>query len=266
MLRIAVAGASGRMGRMLIDAICAAPDLTLSAALDRAGSPSIGAPAVGDAFAGPGLAIGDDIDAAVAACDVLIDFTRPEGTLAHLGACVAQGRRIVIGTTGFDEAGRAAIAAAAERIAIVFSPNMSVGVNVMFRLVAEASRALVEGYDVEIVETHHRHKVDAPSGTAIRLGEIVAQARGRLLDDVAVRGRDGHVGPRAAGTIGFSAIRGGDVVGEHTVLWAGVGERIEVTHRAGNRTGYASGSVLAARFVATRDRGLFDMQHVLQLS
>lgn len=266
MLRIAIAGASGRMGRMLVDAICAAPDLTLSAALDRVGAPSIGTPAVGDAFAGSGLVIDDDIEAAVSASDVLIDFTRPEGTLAHLSACVAHGKRIVIGTTGFDDAGRAAIATAAERIAIVFSPNMSVGVNVMFRLVAEASRALVDGYDVEIVEAHHRHKVDAPSGTALRLGEIVAAARGRRLEDVARHGRDGQVGPRASETIGFSAVRGGDIVGEHTVLYAGVGERIEITHRAGNRAGYASGSVMAARFVAGRDHGLFDMQDVLGLS
>ncbi len=203
------------------------------------------------------------MDAALDASDVLIDFTSPDATLAHLAACRTRRGRLVIGTTGFDAAGRAAIAAAAADAAIVFSPNMSVGVNLVFKLVADATRALSTGYDIEIVEAHHRHKVDAPSGTALRLGEIAAAALGYDLDAIAVRGRDGPVGPRAAGSIGFSAIRGGDIVGDHTVLYAGAGERIEITHRAGSREGYATGSLLAARFVAQQTSGLFDMQDVL---
>jgi len=259
MMRVAVAGASGRMGRMLIDAVRAAPDMSLVAALDHAGSSMIGKPATDD------LAITSDVDAALSGSDVLIDFTRPEGTLAHLAACVAHRVKLVIGTTGFDDDGRHAIAAASERIAIVSSPNMSVGVNVVFSLIAEASKALAAGYDVEIIEAHHRHKVDSPSGTAVRMGELVAEARQQRLADVAMHGREGHVGPRAAETIGFSAIRGGDIVGDHTVLFAGIGERIEITHRASSRAGYAAGSLLAARFLATREHGLFDMQDVLGL-
>jgi 4-hydroxy-tetrahydrodipicolinate reductase len=241
MLKIAIAGASGRMGRVLIDAVTAAPDLHLAATPGR------------------------DPGQSLAGCDVLIDFTRPEGTLRQLAACVEHGVKLVIGTTGFDAAGRAAIVAAAERIAIVLSPNMSVGVNVVFKLIAEASRALTTGYDVEIIEAHHRNKVDAPSGTAVRMGEIVAAGRGLVLDDVATHGRAGHVGVRAADAIGFSAIRGGDIVGDHTVLFAGIGERIEITHKASSREGYATGSLLAARFVAERPHGLFDMQDVLGL-
>ncbi len=265
MLRIAIAGASGRMGRMLIDAVDDAPDLVLTAALDLVDAPAIGTPALGDLRRTTDLAITSDIEAAVAASDVLIDFTRPEGTLRHLAACVAHGTRLVVGTTGFDAAGRAQIAVAAERTGIVFAPNMSVGVNVVFKLVAEATRALSSGYDIEIIEAHHRHKVDAPSGTAVRMGEIAAEVLGRDLDEVAVHGRHGHVGPREATTIGFSAIRGGDIVGDHTVLYAGLGERIEITHRASSRAGYAAGSLMAARFLASRDKGLFDMQDVLGL-
>jgi 4-hydroxy-tetrahydrodipicolinate reductase len=258
MLRIAVAGASGRMGRMLIDAVREAPDATLAAALDRADSPAIGTRI-------DGTTITSDIDLALAGSDVLIDFTRPDGTLAHLRACAAHGVKAVVGTTGFDDAGLAAIEAAATRTAIVFSPNMSVGVNVLYRLIADASRALSDGYDIEIVETHHRHKVDAPSGTALRIGEIVAAATGRDFDANAVFERHGHTGARKPDSIGFSAIRGGDIVGDHTVLFAGTGERIEITHRATSRAGYAHGSLMAARFLATRDRGLFDMQDVLGL-
>ncbi len=271
MPRIAIAGASGRMGRMLIDAVDQASDLVLSAALDRDDSPVQGERASNRS--GSTVTISSDIDAALSASDVLIDFTRPEATLAHLKACAARGVKLVIGTTGFDAAGRAAIAAAAERIAIVFAPNMSVGVNVVFKLIEDATRALSGGpahqsgggYDIEIIEAHHRHKVDAPSGTAIRMGEIVADALGVRLDDVASHGRDGHVGERNPSTIGFSAIRGGDIVGDHTVLYAGIGERIEITHRASSRAGYATGSLAAARFLAHRERGLFDMQDVLGL-
>ena len=263
MLRIAIAGASGRMGRMLIDAVDEAADLALSAALDRIDSPIIGERASNrsDSI----VTISADLDDALGKSDVLIDFTRPEATLAHLDACASRGVKLVIGTTGFDAAGRAAIAAAAARTAIVFSPNMSVGVNVVFKLIEDASRALANGYDIEIIEAHHRHKVDAPSGTAVKMGEIVAGALGVSLDDVASHGRDGMVGERKPSTIGFSAIRGGDIVGDHTVLYAGIGERIEITHRASSRAGYAAGSLMAARFLAHRERGLFDMQDVLGL-
>ncbi len=263
MLRIAIAGASGRMGRMLIDAVDEASDLVLSAALDRGDSPILGAPASGRSDRA--VTISSNIDEALSGSDVLIDFTRPEATLAHLEACAARGVKLVIGTTGFDAAGRDAIAAASGRIAIVFAPNMSVGINVVFKLIEDAARALSNGYDIEIIEAHHRHKVDAPSGTAIRMGEIVADALGVKLDDVASHGREGTVGERKPSTIGFSAIRGGDIVGDHTVLYAGIGERIEITHRAGSRAGYAAGSLAAARFLVGHQRGLFDMQDVLGL-
>lgn len=253
------------MGRMLIDAVAEAPDMTLSAALDHAGSPAVGQPAVGEQGRATGVAITSDLEAALAVIDVLIDFTRPEGTLRHLIACAPHGVKLVIGTTGFDAAGRDAIAGAAARTSIVFAPNMSVGVNVVFKLVADAAAALSRGYDVEIIEAHHRHKVDAPSGTAVRMGELVATAVGRDLDDVGVYARHGDVGPRDPSTIGFSSIRGGDIVGDHTVLFAGAGERIEITHRASSRAGYATGSLLAARFLDGRERGLYDMQDVLGL-
>lgn len=265
MLRIAIAGASGRMGRMLIDAVDEAADLTLAAALDHDGSDALGRPATGERGRATDVVVTCDIDAAARTSDVLIDFTRPEGTLKHVAACVAHRCRLVIGTTGFDTGGRAAIASAAESIGIVFAPNMSVGVNVLFKLVADATRALADGYDIEIIEAHHRHKVDAPSGTAVRLGEIAARALGQDLDTVAVHGRDGITGPRDPKTIGFSAIRGGDIVGDHTVLYAGIGERIEITHRSSSRAGYAAGSLIAARFIAHREHGLFDMQDVLGL-
>jgi len=260
---IAIAGASGRMGRMLIEAVLAAPDLTLAAALDRAGSPDLGCDA--GAFLGraTGIRISADL-AALRGADVLIDFTRPEGTAAHLAACVAHGVKAVIGTTGFDAAGKAAIGAAAERVAIVFAPNMSVGVNATLRLLQLAAR-LLDDYDVEIVEAHHRHKVDAPSGTALKMGELIAAARGRTLEELAVYARAGHTGERRAGAIGFATVRGGDIVGDHTVLFAGNGERIEITHRATSRMGYATGSLRAARFLATRSRGLYDMGDVLGL-
>lgn len=264
MTRIAIAGASGRMGRMLVDAVEDAADLTLAAVLDRADSPLVGHPA------GPGakastVTVTSDVDAALATSDVLIDFTRPEATLAHLAACAAHGVRLVIGTTGFDAAGKQAIAEAATRTAVVFAPNMSVGVNVLFKLIADATRALSTGYDIEIVEAHHRHKVDAPSGTAVKMGEIVADALGVALDDVALYGREGVIGARPASTIGFSTIRGGDIVGDHTVLYAGIGERIEITHKASSRAGYAAGSLAAARFLAEKATGLYDMQDVLGL-
>jgi 4-hydroxy-tetrahydrodipicolinate reductase len=242
-LRIAVAGASGRMGRMLIEAVEAAPDCALAGTLD----------------------LGRDIAAGLADAQVLIDFTRPEGTLAHLAACRERGVKMVIGTTGFSETQKAQIAEHARHIALMLSPNMSVGVNVVLRLLDTAARALAEGYDVEIVEAHHRHKVDAPSGTALKMGEVVAAALGRDLKACAVYGREGVTGERDPGTIGFATVRGGDIVGDHTVMFCGTGERIEIAHKSSSRATYAQGALRAARFLADKPHGLFDMNDVLGL-
>ena len=264
-MKIAVAGASGRMGRMLIEAIAADPEATLAGALDIAGAPSIGSDAA--AFSGQpaGVLIESDLARGLAQSEFLIDFTRPEGTLRHLEYCAAHGIKMIIGTTGFDDAGKAAIAAAAKKTAIVFAPNMSVGVNVTLKLLQMAAQALAKGYDIEIIEAHHRHKVDAPSGTALKMGEVIAEAIGRDLKDCAVYERYGHTGERDPSTIGFSTIRGGDIVGDHTVLFAGTGERIEVTHKSSSRATYAQGSLRAVRFLAGQSRGLFDMFDVLNL-
>jgi 4-hydroxy-tetrahydrodipicolinate reductase len=242
-LRVAIAGASGRMGRMLIEAVEAAPDCTLAGTLD----------------------IGRDIAAGLANAQVLIDFTRPEGTMAHLAACRAAGVKMVIGTTGFSDAQKAGIAAASHQIAIMASPNMSVGVNVVLRLLDTAARALAEGYDIEIVEAHHRHKVDAPSGTALKMGEVVAAALGRDLKQCAVYGREGVTGERDPSTIGFATVRGGDIVGDHSVMFCGTGERIEITHRSASRATYAQGALRASRFLMDQPSGLFDMNDVLGL-
>ncbi|MFL6658772.1 MAG: 4-hydroxy-tetrahydrodipicolinate reductase [Massilia sp.] len=265
-LRIAVAGASGRMGRMLVDAIAAAPDTVLAGALDLAASPAIGSDA--GAFAGQltGVVIQSDFAAGLADADFLIDFTRPEGTLKHLAYCAEHGIKMIIGTTGFDDAGKAAIRAAAEKTAIMISPNMSVGVNVTLKLLEMAAKSLSEGYDIEIVEAHHRHKVDAPSGTALKMGEVIADALGRDLKQCAVYGREGVTGERDPSTIGFATIRGGDIVGDHTVLFAGTGERIEISHKSSSRITYAHGALRAARFLADKSTGLYDMQDVLALS
>ncbi len=246
MIRVAIAGASGRMGRMLVEAVLAAPDIELAGALDLASSPSLGRDAGEFLGRDTGVRVTDSLDEGLAGADTLIDFTRPQGTLAHLDACVARGVRMVIGTTGFDESGSKAIRDASQRIAIVFAPNMSVGVNATFKLLAMAAKILDEGYDIEVIEAHHRNKVDAPSGTALEMGRIVAAALERDFDRVAVYGREGVTGERDRSTIGFSAVRGGDIVGEHTVLFAGIGERIEITHRASSRQGYATGSLRAA--------------------
>jgi len=264
-LNVAVAGASGRMGRMLIEAVLAADDLRLAAAFDITGSPSLAQDA--GAFLGrsSGVPISIDLRAGLAASDVLIDFTRPEGTLAHLALCRELGVKAVVGTTGFDAAQRAVIAGHAEHIAIMMAPNMSVGVNVVLKLLDMAARALNEGYDIEIVEAHHRHKVDAPSGTALEMGRVVAAALGRDLTGCAVLGRHGVTGERDPSSIGFAAIRGGDIFGDHTVLFAGTGERIEITHKASSRVTWAQGSLRAARFLAGRSHGLFDMNDVLGL-
>jgi 4-hydroxy-tetrahydrodipicolinate reductase len=264
-MKIAVAGASGRMGRMLVETVQNAEDMTLSGALDAAGAPGIGTDAAAFLGAPAGVAIESDLAKGLAGADVLIDFTRPEGTLKHLDYCAANGIRMVIGTTGFDEAGKAAIAAAATKTAIVFAPNMSVGVNVTMKLLEMAARSFSHGYDIEIIEAHHRHKVDAPSGTALKMGEVIAGALGRELKDVAVYAREGVTGERDPSSIGFATIRGGDIVGDHTVLFAGIGERIEITHKSASRITYAHGSLRAARFLADKRSGLFDMQDVLGL-
>jgi 4-hydroxy-tetrahydrodipicolinate reductase len=254
------------MGRMLIEAVAAAEDLVLAGALDAPGSPAIGEDALGFLGRTSGVAVTADLRAGLADAQVLIDFTRPEGTLAHLAMCAELGVKAVIGTTGFDDAGKARIAEHAQRIAIVMAPNMSVGVNVVLRLLDVAARALSQGYDIEIIEAHHRHKVDAPSGTALKMGEVVASALGRDLKQCAVYAREGVTGERDPSTIGFATIRGGDIVGDHTVLFAGTGERIEITHRAASRAGYAQGSLRAARFLHERERGLFGMDQVLGLA
>ncbi|HHW63558.1 MAG TPA: 4-hydroxy-tetrahydrodipicolinate reductase [Rhodocyclaceae bacterium] len=264
-VRVAIAGASGRMGRMLIEAALKEEGVVLASAFDRPGTPFIGRDAGELAGAHTGVAIIDDAAAALAEADCVIDFTRPEGTLAHLALARELGKAAVIGTTGFDAAGKAAIAEIARHIPVVFAPNMAVGVNAVFRLLEVAARILSEGYDVEVIEAHHRFKVDAPSGTALRMGEVVARELGRSLDECAIYGREGHTGERKADTIGFSTIRGGDVVGDHTVLFAGIGERIEITHKSGSRMPYALGAMRAARFLRGRSNGLFDMQDVLGL-
>ncbi len=264
-MKIAIVGASGRMGRMLIESILKDSEAMLVAAIDQPGTPTLGKD-VGELVGMPcGVSVSSDVEAGIALADCLIDFTRPEGTLGHLEICRRHGVAIVIGTTGFDAAGKQAIATAATEIPVVFAPNMSVGVNVVFKLLDTASRILNEGYDIEVVEAHHRHKVDAPSGTALRLGEIVAQALGRDLKQCAVYGREGVTGERDPSTIGFATVRGGDIVGDHTVMYCGTGERVEVSHKASSRMPYALGSLRAARFLAGRKNGLFDMQDVLGL-
>ncbi len=263
-MRIAIAGASGRMGRTLIEAVLAAPNLEFTVALDHAGNAGIGRDASEFLGRASGVLVGSDLDA-LAQADCLIDFTRPQATLAHLEACQRHGVKAVIGTTGFDAAGKAAIAAAAQKTGVVFAPNMSVGVNVTLKLLEVAARTLKNDYDVEVFEIHHKHKVDAPSGTALKMGETVADALGVALADVAEWARHGDTGQRKAGSIGFSSARGGDVVGDHTVFFCGPGERIEITHRSTSRATYAEGSLRAARYLASRASGLFDMQDVLGL-
>ncbi|MBR7793148.1 4-hydroxy-tetrahydrodipicolinate reductase [Undibacterium sp. FT147W] len=265
-LKVAVAGASGRMGKMLIEAISNADDMVLAGALDVAGSTAIGTDA--GAFLGKpaGVLIESDLAKALADADFLIDFTRPEGTLKHLDYCAAHGIKMIIGTTGFDDAGKAAIAAAGQQTAIVFAPNMSVGVNVTLKLLEMAAKSFAEGYDIEIIEAHHRHKVDAPSGTALKMGEVIADALGHDLKEVGVFAREGVTGERDPSSIGFATIRGGDIVGDHTVLFAGIGERVEISHKSSSRVTYAHGSLRAARFLNDKATGLFDMYDVLGLN
>ena len=264
-LRVAIAGASGRMGRMLIEAVNASGDCLLTGALDVAASPAIDLDATAFSGRSSGVLISADIRDGLKNSRVLIDFTRPEGTLAHLAVCRELGVKLVIGTTGFSDAQKAEIADAAKDIAIVMAPNMSVGVNVTLKLLEMAAKALSTGYDIEIIEAHHRHKVDAPSGTALKMGEVIAGALGRDLKDCAVYAREGVTGERDPSSIGFATIRGGDIVGDHTVLFAGIGERIEISHKSSSRVTYAQGSLRAARFLDSQASGLFDMFDVLNL-
>lgn len=263
MTKVVIAGCSGRMGHALLDGVFSDTELVLHAAIDRESSPQIGRDA-GEQFGkASGVTIGHDIQTALQGADVLIDFTRPEPSLEYLDACVKQGVAMVIGTTGFTAEQKQTIDQASQQIPIVFAPNMSVGVTLLINLVQAAAKVLSEGYDVEIIEAHHRHKVDAPSGTALRLGEAAAEALGRNLAECAVYGREGVTGEREASAIGFATVRGGDVVGDHTVLFAGIGERVELTHKASSRATFAIGALRAAKFLQGKSSGLFDMQHVL---
>jgi len=263
--RVAIAGASGRMGRMLAQALVESADCQLAGALDVADSVHIGNDATGFLGQASGVVIKADLHAGLQHAQVLIDFTRPEGTMAHVKACREKGVKMVIGTTGFSDEQKREIQVASQDIAIVMAPNMSVGVNVTLKLLEMAAAALANDYDIEIIEAHHRHKVDAPSGTALKMGEVIAQALGRDLKQCAVFDRQGHTGARPDKAIGFSTIRGGDIVGDHTVLFAGTGERIEITHRSSSRSTYAEGSLRAVRFLAHQQHGMFDMFDVLGL-
>ena len=253
------------MGHMLIEAIAQSGDCRLAGALDVEGSPALGQDAMAWLGRSSGCAITADLAQGLSEARCLIDFTRPEGTMRHLRVCRDLGVKLVIGTTGLGEEHKAEIAEAARDIAIVLAPNMSVGVNVTLKLLEMAAKALATGYDIEIIEAHHRHKVDAPSGTALKMGEVIAGALGRDLKDCAVYAREGITGERDPSSIGFATIRGGDIVGDHTVLFAGTGERIEITHKSASRVTYAQGSLRAVRFLADKPRGLYDMFDVLGL-
>ena len=264
-MKIAIAGATGRMGKMLIEAVLNCSDAELVGALEHDSCPLVGEDA--GAFLGKktGVLITSDITQALSSAEYLIDFTRPEGTMAHVAIAQQTGSKMIIGTTGLSPLQIDSLKKASANVAIVFAPNMSVGVNATFKLLEIAAKMLNEGYDIEIIEAHHRHKVDAPSGTALKMGEVIADALGEKLDDVAVYTREGHTGERKAGSIGFATIRGGDIVGDHTVLFAGEGERIEISHKSSSRQSYAQGSLRAARFLQTQGSGLYDMQDVLGL-
>ncbi|MBJ7222810.1 MULTISPECIES: 4-hydroxy-tetrahydrodipicolinate reductase [unclassified Brenneria] len=265
-IRIAVAGAGGRMGRQLIAAVEQTEGAVLGAALERQGSSLVGADAGELAGLGKsGVAVSDSLDAIRDDFDILIDFTRPEGTLAHLAFCRQHQKAMIIGTTGFDEQGKAAIRDAAQEIGIVFAANFSVGVNVMLKLLEKAAKVMGDYTDIEIIEAHHRHKVDAPSGTALAMGETIADALGRDLKTCAVYAREGYTGERDPKSIGFATVRAGDIVGEHTAMFADIGERVEISHKASSRMTFANGAVRAAIWVKARKCGLFDMKDVLGL-
>lgn len=263
--KVVIAGVTGRMGHALLEGVFADPDLILHAAIDRPGSPQIGRDA-GEQFGkNTGVLIASDVNAALIGANVLVDFTRPEASMQYLAACQQANVKMVIGTTGFSPDEKASIQAAAKKVGIVFAPNMSVGVTLLINLVEQAAKVLAEGYDIEVVEMHHRHKVDAPSGTALRLGEAAAKGIGQDLKDCAIYAREGVTGEREAGKIGFATLRGGDVVGDHTVVLAGIGERVELTHKASSRATFALGALRAAKFLESKPNGLFDMRDVLDL-
>jgi len=264
-INIVIAGCSGRMGKALLEGVMQSDDLVLHAALEHKASPSLGKDAGELVGSSCGIKVGADVAAALKGADVLIDFTRPEGTLEHIALCQKLGVSIVVGTTGFNAQQKAQLGAAAQKIGVMFAPNMSVGVNLTFKLLEMASKVLSHGYDIEIVEAHHRHKVDAPSGTALGMGEVIARTLGRDLDKCAVYGREGITGERDPSTIGFATVRGGDIVGDHTVMFAGIGERIEITHKASSRATFALGALRAARFLKAHQAGMYDMQDVLGL-
>lgn len=264
-LKVVIAGCSGRMGHALLEGVFADVELILHGALDRADNVHLGRDA-GEQFGRvSGVEVVADIDVALNGADVLVDFTRPEASMLYLAACQKHKVKMIIGTTGFSTEEKQKIEAAAKEIAIVFAPNMSVGVTLLINLVEQAARVLNEGYDIEVVEMHHRHKVDAPSGTALRLGEAAAHGLGQDLKDCAVYAREGVTGEREAGKIGFATMRGGDVVGDHTVVLAGIGERVELTHKASSRATFALGALRAAKYLAAKDSGLYDMRDVLGL-
>ena len=265
MMKIAIAGATGRMGKMLIEAVLNCTDAELVGALEHESCSLLGEDAGGFLGKKTGVTITSDVTKALTGAEFLIDFTRPEGTMAHLAVAQKTGSKMIIGTTGLSPEQIDSLKKASAHLAIVFAPNRSGGVNATFKLLEIAAKMLNEGYDIEIIEAHHRHKVDAPSGTALRMGEVIADALGEKLDDVAVYAREGHTGERKAGSIGFATIRGGDIVGDHTVLFAGEGERIEISHKSSSRQSYAQGSLRAARFLQAQKAGLYDMQDVLGL-
>jgi len=264
-LKVVIAGCSGRMGHALLECVFADADLVLHGALDRSGNPQLGRDAGEQQGKITGVKVTDNIDEALKNADILVDFTRPEASLVYLAACQKYNVKMIIGTTGFSAEQKLLIEAASKNIAIVFAPNTSVGVSLLINLVQSAAKVLNEGFDIEIIEAHHRFKVDAPSGTALRLGEAAASALGRNLEECAVYGREGVTGERDPSTIGFATVRGGDVVGDHTVLFAGLGERVELTHKASSRATFASGALRAAKFLIGKQAGLFDMQDVLGL-
>ncbi len=264
MIRVGLSGVSGRMGQMLLKAVTAADDMVLAAAVEHKGSKSVGEDAGAPSGIASGVAVTDDPEA-IRGCDVLIDFSRPEAADGYLPVCTAAHVPVVIGTTGFSAEGKKALEEAGEKTPVLLAPNTSVGVNAVFQLIAEAAR-LMPGLDVEIVEMHHKFKADAPSGTALEMGRQVARARGQNFDEVAVLSREGRTGPRKDGTIGFAALRGGDVVGDHTVIFAGTGERVEISHRSTTREGYAQGALAAARFLLGKENGFYSMADVLGIA
>ncbi|BCG08031.1 4-hydroxy-tetrahydrodipicolinate reductase [Buttiauxella agrestis] len=266
-VRVAIAGAGGRMGRQLIQAALQLDGVKLGAALERTGSSLVGSDAGELAGVGKtGVIVSDSLDAVVNDFDVFIDFTRPEGTLNHLAFCRQHGKGMVIGTTGFDDAGKQAITDASGEVPIVFAANFSVGVNVMLKLLEKAAKVMGDYTDIEIIEAHHRHKVDAPSGTALAMGEAIAQAMDKDLKECAVYSREGYTGERVPGTIGFATVRAGDIIGEHTAMFADIGERIEISHKASSRMTFANGAVRSSLWLKSKKNGLYDMRDVLNLN